>query len=38
MRGEINLFAIDTLVNRLGAAGLHMEMQIRKAARSRTEP
>jgi predicted XRE-type DNA-binding protein len=32
MRGKINLFAIDTLVNMIGAAGLHMEMQIGKAA------
>jgi predicted XRE-type DNA-binding protein len=32
MRGKIDLFAIDTLVNMLGAAGLHMEMQIGKAA------
>ncbi len=32
MRGKISLFAIDTLVNMLGAAGLHMEMQIGKAA------
>ena len=32
MRGKINLFAIDTLVNMLGAAGLHVEMQIGKAA------
>jgi predicted XRE-type DNA-binding protein len=32
MRGKINLFAIDTLVNMLGAAGLHMEMHIGKAA------
>ena len=32
MRGKINLFAIDTLVNMLGAAGLDMEMQIGKAA------
>ena len=32
MRGKINLFAIDTLVNMLGAAGLHLEMQIGKAA------
>jgi predicted XRE-type DNA-binding protein len=32
MRGKINLFAIDMLVNMLGAAGLHMEMQIGKAA------
>jgi predicted XRE-type DNA-binding protein len=32
MRGKIDLFSIDTLVNMLGVAGLHMEMQIRKAA------
>jgi predicted XRE-type DNA-binding protein len=32
MRGKIDLFAIDTLVNMLGAAGLHMDMQIGKAA------
>lgn len=32
MRGKIHLFAIDTLVNMLGAAGLHMEMQVKKAA------
>jgi len=30
--GKIDLFAIDTLVNMLGAAGLHLEMQIGKAA------
>lgn len=28
MRGKIDLFAIDTLVNMLGAAGLHVEMQV----------
>jgi len=32
MRGEINLFAIDTLVNMVGTAELHVEVQIRKAA------
>jgi predicted XRE-type DNA-binding protein len=32
MRGKINLFAIDTLVNMIGAAGLQIEMQIGKAA------
>ncbi|WP_019906431.1 XRE family transcriptional regulator [Methylobacterium sp. 77] len=32
MRGKIDLFAIDTLVNMLGAAGLHVEMHISKAA------
>ena len=32
MRGKIDLFAIDTLVNMIGAAGLHVKMQIGKAA------
>jgi predicted XRE-type DNA-binding protein len=32
MRGKIDLFAIDTLVNMLGAAGLHMDLQIGNAA------
>ena len=32
MRGRIDLFAIDTLVNMLSAAGLHVEMRIGKAA------
>jgi predicted XRE-type DNA-binding protein len=32
MRGKINLFAIDSLVNMIGAAGLHVKMQIGKAA------
>ena len=32
MRGKIDLFALDTLVNMLGAAGLHVEMSITKAA------
>lgn len=32
MRGKIHLFAIDTLVNMIGAAGLRVEMQIGKAA------
>jgi len=32
MRGKINLFSIDTLVNMVAAAGLHVEMQIAKAA------
>jgi predicted XRE-type DNA-binding protein len=32
MRGKIDVFSIDTLVNMLGAAGLHMEMRIGKAA------
>lgn len=32
MRGKINLFTIDTLINMLTAAGGHVEMQIAKAA------
>ena len=32
MRGKINLFALDALVNMATAAGLHVEMRVRKAA------
>lgn len=32
MRGRINLFGIDTLVNMAAAAGLHIEMRVLKAA------
>jgi predicted XRE-type DNA-binding protein len=32
MRGKINLFALDALVNMAAAAGLHVEMQVRAAA------
>jgi predicted XRE-type DNA-binding protein len=32
MRGKIELFAIDTLVNMATAAGLHVEMRILAAA------
>jgi predicted XRE-type DNA-binding protein len=32
MRGKINLFGIDTLVNMLTAAGLRVEMHVAKAA------
>ena len=32
MRGKINLFGIDTLVNMAAAAGLHVEMRVREAA------
>jgi predicted XRE-type DNA-binding protein len=32
MRGKIDLFAIDTLVNMATAAGLHVEMRILEAA------
>ncbi len=32
MRGKIDLFAIDTLVNMLARAGLHIEIQIGRAA------
>lgn len=28
MRGKINLFALDTLVNMVVAAGLHVEMRV----------
>ena len=30
MRGKINLFALDILVNMTTAAGLHVEMRITK--------
>jgi predicted XRE-type DNA-binding protein len=33
MRGKIALFALDTLVNMLAAAGLQVEMHVGKAAR-----
>lgn len=32
IRGKIDLFSIDTLVNMLSATGLHVEVQICKAA------
>jgi predicted XRE-type DNA-binding protein len=32
MRGKIDLFAIDTLVNMAAMAGLHVDVRIRKAA------
>lgn len=32
MRGKINLFALDALVNMATAAGLHIEMRILEAA------
>ncbi|NVO06118.1 MAG: XRE family transcriptional regulator [Rhodoferax sp.] len=32
MRGKINLFALDALVNMATAAGLHVEMRITEAA------
>ncbi|SDR63336.1 Predicted DNA-binding protein, contains XRE-type HTH domain [Rhizobiales bacterium GAS113] len=32
LRGKINLFGLDTLVNMVAAAGLHVEMRIAKAA------
>jgi predicted XRE-type DNA-binding protein len=32
MRGKIELFGLDTLVNMVGAAGLHVEMRISDAA------
>ncbi|CEE27852.1 helix-turn-helix domain-containing protein [Xanthomonas citri] len=32
MRGKIDLFSLDTLVNMLAAADLHIEMQVLEAA------
>jgi predicted XRE-type DNA-binding protein len=32
MRGKIDLFGLDTLVNMIGAAGLHVEMRVSNAA------
>jgi predicted XRE-type DNA-binding protein len=32
MRGKIDLFGLDTLVNMAAAAGLHVEMRIASAA------
>ena len=32
MRGKIELFGLDTLVNMVGAAGLHIEMRVSNAA------
>ena len=31
MRGKIDLFSIDTLVNMLGAAGLQVDLRVRRA-------
>lgn len=32
MRGKINLFSLDSLVNMASVAGLHVEMRVREAA------
>ena len=32
LRGKIHLFGLDTLVNMVAAAGLHIEMHVAKAA------
>lgn len=32
MRGKINLFSLDALVNMATAAGLHIEMRVLEAA------
>ena len=32
LRGKINLFGLDTLVNMVVAAGLHVEMRVLEAA------
>ena len=31
-RGKIELFSIDTLVNMVTAAGLHLDLQVRSAS------
>ena len=32
VRGKIDLFSLDALVNELAAAGLHIELQVARAA------
>ena len=32
LRGKINLFSVDSLINMLVAAGLHVEVHVREAA------
>jgi predicted XRE-type DNA-binding protein len=32
LRGKMDLFGLDSLVTMLGAAGLHIEVQIGRAA------
>jgi len=32
MRGKINLFSLDSLVNMATVAGLHVEMRVREVA------
>jgi predicted XRE-type DNA-binding protein len=32
VRGKIDLFSIDTLINMLSAAGLHVELKVAHAA------
>lgn len=32
VRGKVDLFSLDALVNMLAAAGLHIELQVAKAA------
>ena len=32
MRGRIELFGLDSLVNMLAAAGMHVEMRVARAA------
>ncbi|MBE0436902.1 MAG: XRE family transcriptional regulator, partial [Methylomicrobium sp.] len=32
MRGKINLFGLDALVNMAASAGLHIEMRVQEAA------
>jgi predicted XRE-type DNA-binding protein len=38
MRGKLHLFSIDTLVNMLAAAGLRVELRVRRTAFSPSRP
>jgi predicted XRE-type DNA-binding protein len=31
-RGKVDLFSIDSLVNMLGSAGLHVDIRVKKAS------
>ncbi len=38
VRGKIQLFSLDTLVNMVAAAGLHVEMQVSDPVRPSSHP
>ena len=38
MRGKINLFGLDALVNMATAAGMHVEMRLRDAVQHSSQP